>query len=491
MAAGRGPAATRRPPGSLRTALGGLTTRGRSFLAAGIAATVCSLVLGQRELLRVGLLLGVLPLLCALVLHTTRHQVTAARQLAPAQVAVGVPSRVRLRVVNVARLRSGLLLLHDRVPHVLGPRPRFVLDRMAPGEHREVSYQVRSELRGRYPLGPLYLRLADPFGMCELTRSCDATDVLTVLPPVRVLPPIRLGGGSSGNGDGQPGALALAGDDDVIPRAYRHGDDLRRVHWRSTARRGELMVRREEQPWRDRCTVLLDTRRGAYRGAGPGSPFEWAVSGAASVAQHLLARGYAVNLVTDRGSAVPGPDAGLDGGAVDTAGVLLDALAGVTHSNERSLSRAVAALTHGPTRPGLLVAFLGDLEPEHAEDLARLRHHASTALAFAVHDGGFLPGPRRRADDGHDAPPSPGERVPLRLLREAGWAAVAAQPRADLADLWRAVAAGGTAPPASGGTEVPRPPGGDRRAPSSQATGTGAEDAGGPPGGTRREDRGG
>ncbi|MEE1805149.1 DUF58 domain-containing protein, partial [Streptomyces sp. BE133] len=50
-------------------------------------------------------------------------------------------------------------------------------------------------------------------------------------------------------------------------------DDLRRVHWRSTARYGELMVRREEQPQRARCTVLLDTRRIAYQGTGPSTPY--------------------------------------------------------------------------------------------------------------------------------------------------------------------------------------------------------------------------
>ena len=72
---------------------------------------------------------------------------------------------------------------------------------------------------------------------------------------------MRLAGEATGYGDGRQRSLALAGEDDVIPRGYRHGDDLRRVHWRSTARYGELMVRREEQPQRARCTVLLDTRR--------------------------------------------------------------------------------------------------------------------------------------------------------------------------------------------------------------------------------------
>ena len=144
-----------------------------------------------------------------------------------------------------------------------------MLDRVEAGGRREVSYRVRSDLRGRYPLGPLQLRLTDPFGMCELTRSFSTYDTLTVVPRVEPLPPVRLSGEAQGYGDGPQRSLALAGEDDVIPRGYRHGDDLRRVHWRSTARYGELMVRREEQPQRARCTVLLDTRRRRLPGRGP------------------------------------------------------------------------------------------------------------------------------------------------------------------------------------------------------------------------------
>ncbi|SOD87198.1 hypothetical protein SAMN06272765_4681 [Streptomyces sp. Ag109_G2-15] len=69
--------------GGVRTALAGLTTRGRSFLAAGIAAAICAYVLGQSDLLRVGLLLAVLPLLCATVLYRTRYRVAGSRRLSP------------------------------------------------------------------------------------------------------------------------------------------------------------------------------------------------------------------------------------------------------------------------------------------------------------------------------------------------------------------------------------------------------------------------
>ncbi|MFE2439744.1 DUF58 domain-containing protein [Streptomyces sp. NPDC059409] len=420
--------------GGVRTALAGLTTRGRSFLAAGITAAVCAYVLGQSDLLRVGLLLGVLPLLCAAVLYRTRYRVAGSRRLSPGRVPAGSEARVHLRVDNVSRLPTGLLMLQDRVPYVLGPRPRFVLDRVEPGGRREVSYRVRSDLRGRYPLGPLQLRLTDPFGLCELTRSFSTYDTLTVIPRVEALPPVRLSGEAKGYGEGRQRSLALAGDDDVIPRGYRYGDDLRRVHWRSTARYGELMVRREEQPQRARCTVLLDTRVVAFEGAGPDSAFEWAVSGAASVLVHMLERGFSVRLLTDTGDSVPGDGAdgfaGASQGTADAAGLMLDTLAVIDHSDGTDLSPAYDTLRGG--NEGLLVAFFGDLDEEQAAVAAKMRQRSGGALAFLLdsetwsREPADVPGPLDRS----------AER--LRMLRESGWTAVTVPRGATVEGLWRA-----------------------------------------------------
>ncbi|MGW2055085.1 DUF58 domain-containing protein [Streptomyces sp. NPDC001840] len=431
MASGGPAAADSEDRGGLRPALAGLTTRGRSFLAAGIAAAVCAFVLGQSDLLRVGFLLAALPLICVAVLYHTRYRVAGSRRLSPSRVPAGSEARVQLRMDNVTRMPTGLLMLQDHVPYVLGPRPRFVLDRVEPGGRREVSYRVRSDLRGRYPLGPLQLRLSDPFGMCELTRSFSAFDTLTVVPRTEPLPPVRLMGESTGHGDGRQRSQALAGDDDVIPRGYRHGDDLRRVHWRSTARYGELMVRREEQPQRARCTVLLDTRRSAYQGSGPDSAFEWAVSGAASALVHLLEHGFAVRLLTDTGDSVPGDGAdgyaGATQGAADSAGLLMDTLAVVDHSEGAGLSGAYEILRGGE---GLLVAFFGDLDEEQTAVAARMRQRSGIAVAFVLDSTGWTPGP------GADSQVE--ER--LRQLREAGWTALAVPSGAALPELWRQAA---------------------------------------------------
>lgn len=427
--------------GGLRASLSGLTTRGRSFLAAGIAAAACAYVLGQGALLRVGLLLALLPLLCVYALHRTRYRVSGSRRLTPGRVPAGAEARVQLRMDNPSRLPTGLLMLQDRVPYVLGPRPRFVLDRVEPGGRREVSYRVRSDLRGRYPLGPLQLRLTDPFGLVELTRSFSTFDTLTVIPRTEPLPPVRLSGESSGYGDGSRRSLALAGDDDVIPRGYRRGDDLRRVHWRSTARYGELMVRREEQPQRSRATVLLDTRQVAFEGAGPDSAFEWAVSAAASSLVHLLEQGYAVRLLTDTGDCVPGLGGGgfSSGGheSAEAAGLMMDTLAVVGHSDGAGLSRAYDAVRGGggggfgeAGGDGLLIAFFGDLDDVQTELAARMRQRTGGAVAFVLDSATWSGQPAR------DRALPPVEQR-LRSLRDAGWTALAAPPGVAFGELWR------------------------------------------------------
>ena len=166
---------------------------------------------------------------------------------------------------------------------------------------------------------------------------------------------------------------AAAGEDDAVPRAYRDGDELRRVHWRSTARYGELMVRREEQRWRNRAVLFLDTRSWAHSGRGPSSSFEYAVSAAASIGVHLAREGISGDFVTDTGPvSAEGP----------FEDVLLDSLAVIRPSR---LSTIVPALADGHGGgSGLLIAVLGQISPEEAQRLASARHSAGAAMALLL-----------------------------------------------------------------------------------------------------------
>src|SRR3954452_6475660 len=234
-------------------ALRGLTLRGRAFIAAGVTALVCALFLGHDELIRVAALLVVLPLVTAFFLGRSRYRLGLVRSMSPTQVSAGQQARVQLDLSNDGRTPTGTLLLEDQIPYVLGTRPRFVVDRMGAQWKRSVGYQVRSDVRGRFEVGPMKVRLSDPFGLVELERTFQSTSALVVTPPVVTLPLVPLPGAWTGSGDNRPRAFASGSAEDVTVREYRRGDDLRRVHWRSSAHAGELMVRREEQPWQSRA----------------------------------------------------------------------------------------------------------------------------------------------------------------------------------------------------------------------------------------------
>ena len=402
----------------MREAIASLTTRGRAFAAAGLAAAACAVVLGQADLLRVGVLLLALPMVAAYSVGRTRYKLASGRRIEPARVEAGQDARVVLRLENVSRLPTGLLLLEDSVPRALGSSARFALDRVESRGHREVGYPLRTARRGRYAVGPLALRLNDPFGLVELSRSFTAVTHVTVTPRIEVLPSASLGGEWAGSGESRARSVASAGEDDVAPREYRLGDDLRRVDWRSTAKLGELMVRREEQPWESRALVLLDNRSAAHGAPStdPACTFERAVSAAASVGVHLARAGYTVDLVTASGRSVVA-----EGSPVgDSQGVLLDALAVVEPSAVARLA-GLAPVLRSLTGDGLIVAVLGRLDPAEAGELARMRRSGGAGVAVLMHP---TAGPTA-ADDASAA-----------VLAGQGWRVLRLGPEDSLAAQW-------------------------------------------------------
>lgn len=413
----------------MREGLSGLTTRGRAFLAAGVTAVVCALVIGQPALTRVGVLLMTVPLLAAYLVGGSRYRLALVRTVSPQLVAAGQPARVRLTITNEGRTPTGILLLEDQVPYVLGTRPRFVLEGIGHGWRRHVTYQVRSDLRGRFQIGPMSVRVTDPFGMVELGRAFTTTVPLTVTPRTVPLPAIPLGGVWSGSGDHRPRAFASGSAEDVTVREYRRGDELRRVHWRSSARVGELMVRREEQPWQARATLVLDNRLPAHRGQGAASSLEAAVSAAASIAVHLTQRGYAVRLVT-----ATGEEAGAEWHSRDAtinAAPLLESLAVLRATPAPRFDSGWLA---DPGQGSLMVAVLGAVEEADAPVLRRMRMHTSTAMALALDVQAWAPDSSATLDGAS-------------VLGGYGWRAVELRPGSRLDAVWQELGRLGTRQP--------------------------------------------
>jgi uncharacterized protein (DUF58 family) len=382
-----------------RTRSRGLTRRGWVFAGGGALALLAGLLGGGDGWQRVGLLLLALPLLSLLLVTRTRLGLVASRAVDPARVPVDEETTVTLGLGSSTFVPAGMLRLEDTVPGAGARPPRFVIDRGGPRWSRQVTYRLRPRHRGLMTVGPLTVLVEDPFGLVRGSRQLAEATTVVVTPTVRALPAIRIPGEWSGSGESRPRSVAAAGEEDATVRPYQRGDDRRRVHWRATARHGELMVRREEQPWQSRATLVLDTRSAAHgRRAGErpspaSSSLEWSVAAAASVGAHLLGRGYAVRLVTDEGGSASTAWHDQGEGPGTAEGTLLEALAVVSSSDDASIGR-IRALLHGAgTSSRLLVAVLGRLTADEAAGIARLRHDTSAALALLVDADAWGPGP--------------------------------------------------------------------------------------------------
>jgi uncharacterized protein (DUF58 family) len=308
-----------------------------------------------------GATIGVLVVVAAIGVAAVRLRLDVARELHPARVHAGVSSNVVLEVRNRGRRRTPVLTLVDRVSGTRGARLAI-----APLEREAVtgaSYELPTERRGILEVGPLDVVITDPFGVAQAKVRVTGVSELTVYPAVDEVAPIPLSSGvDPHSGADHRNKLSPAGEEFFALREYVVGDDLRRVHWASTARRDHLMVRQDELPWQGRATIFLDTR-GGYR---PDEAIEPAVRAAASLVHAGRRRNQQLRLVT-----ADGGDSGFAGSYAQIEAVM-ERLAVLTPSGHHDLGPALDRL--GRTAGGTLVLLLpAEVAPDDLVRLQRLR----------------------------------------------------------------------------------------------------------------------
>lgn len=331
-----------------------LTLRGTGALLAGVGCIIAANALGASILLYIGMLLLVLTALAMAVVVLPRRSGTVARQISTDLLTVSETSRVTLRF-GLRALRVPRGLWRDVLPDAVSGDSAGEY----PPESGRLSYLITGVRRGVWPIGPLVLRTVDPFGLAQREQTFGETRTVTVVPEVFTLAPLTVRVGAAG-GTAQTSSSRLGqGSDNLSPRRYIPGDSMRRIHWRATAHRGQLMVRQEEEESSPDALVVLD--RAAARWAKPGDDadpaFEAAVSLCASVAVHLMQEGYGVDVIDSAGALL-----GTLRGHEDDRDGLLVALALVA---PRGDSRDLAALVGG-TPPGPLVYITGEIDEEEA-----------------------------------------------------------------------------------------------------------------------------
>ena len=199
----------------------------------------------------------------------------------------------RTRVVVGERAVGGLTLANRTARTILPAevvlpvghgRGVFQVPRLHPGAEHEDGFAIPTTARGVLEVGPVSVRRGDPIGLFERTHDRRQAVDLFVHPRTTALDGLSLG--HLRDLEGLP-VQHLARDDVSFHalREYQPGDDLRHVHWKSTARAGEVMVRQYEETRRSHFVVGLSTHPDEYRDP---EEFELAISTAGSVGMRAL-----------------------------------------------------------------------------------------------------------------------------------------------------------------------------------------------------------
>ncbi|MCT9820974.1 DUF58 domain-containing protein [Microbacterium sp. W1N] len=398
-----------------------LTLRGTGAVILAIACFLLAHEFKIAELLYVCVLLLAVVAASVLTVYLVGRSESVTRSFSPDGVTVGRTVRVRLQVTVRSALPTAQGVWREHLPAGLEGEAAGVFPALSSAtgtrfEAVELDYEIDAVRRGIRSVGPLTVTSTDPFGFARRRHTVGAPVAVTVAPAVVDLGAVSdLPGEAGGSVHTSTNQLGQ-GADNLVPRHYVPGDSMRRIHWRASAHRDQLMVRQEEQETTPEAIVVLD--RGvhrwtaeAFRAPGEDPGFEEAVSAAISVVARLVHEGFAVHLID-----VDGTEIGESVQAHDTAGVeaLAADLATTVARRDLPLEPLVRRFHGSMTGPFVLIT--GRVDQADAEVLAPLAHHSALPVLLAV-------APQ------HDA---------LDLAARAGWHTAAVHPGGDLAAAWAA-----------------------------------------------------
>ncbi|MCO5995349.1 DUF58 domain-containing protein [Actinoallomurus rhizosphaericola] len=360
------------------------TRLGAAMLTAGLCCLIGGHLLGYPRLDVLGCA-ALIAVAAAWAAVTWRPSLALSRDLHPAHVTRGETAVCVLTVRNTGRLPAPRTIVHDRLGDHRLP---LELPFLRPGATTTITYRLDTTRRGVFDAGPLRWERRDTLGLAAAARTTGDVRRVHVHPathPMAIVPSGRVR-----NPEGPVADTVLAGGATFHRlREYVPGDDLRQVHWRSSARAGTLMVRENVDTSLPATTLLLDVHPDAYDDA---AFFEEAVEVAASALVAAVRLRFPARCVAG--------DTTIDarGGVRD----VLDRLAALTAAAGPRLPHLADTLPHRRTGTAL-IAVTGRID---AADLAALRRvapsHDRTALvvlrgdpaAAGTPDGGaaIMPG---------------------------------------------------------------------------------------------------
>ncbi len=211
------------------------------------------------------------------------------RAVEPSQLTRGETATALITSVNNRVTPTGVVEALDRIA---GQPVDVLIPPVPPRREITVSYRFVPLKRGELHLGPVTLERRDPWGL--FVRRATSSAELTVLVHPRVLPvEVTLAGNRIGQEGGTADRDVLGSNQFHTLREYVIGDELRQIHWRSSARVGKLMVKQLVDNPLPRALVVLDNDIRSYNSPGD---FEEAVDAAASIGSAIVRAGLPVAL---------------------------------------------------------------------------------------------------------------------------------------------------------------------------------------------------
>ncbi len=351
------------------------------LISGAVVLWIAGASLGWWELTVAAVVLTVLLALCALFLiGRTAYDVTL--DLTRTRVVVGERAVGALTLSN----SGARAILPSRVVLPVGAgRGEFQVSRLAPGAEAEELFAIPTVRRAVVKVGPVSVVRGDPLGLFERVHRKDEPVDLYVHPRTVLFEGQSLG--FLRDLEGLP-ATDLSRDDVSFHalREYQPGDDLRHVHWKSTARTGSVMVRQYEETRRSHFVIALSTHPGDY---GDDQEFELAVSAAGSLGLRALRDSQRVEVrVQER--ALPSA----------TGKQFLDSLSGVVHSRPRAGGIIELAGVVAATLPlaSVVVLVCGSAVDANSLRAACARLPFGARALAVVADSGATPSLRRIAD---------------------------------------------------------------------------------------------
>jgi uncharacterized protein (DUF58 family) len=396
------------------------TRRGWAAFGSGLLMWLAARYTGSRDLHMIAAGVLALPFLAALFVQWNRVRLDVHRSLSAVRVFPGTRLTVTLTVQNQGPGAAPFLLMEDALPNDLGKPARLVVTGIPARDRQAVSYTFACRRRGRFTVGPTSIVITDPFGLARVKISTSTVNELIVYPEVEDVDLRGLAVQGAGSGESAVRHLYRSAAEFYTMREYVTGDDLRRIHWPSVARTGQLMIRQDETTRRSVATVFLDNRQAALGSSGSAG-FERAVSVAATAARSLIRAGFAVRLATVASAAQ----------LVDEQR-LLEQLADVGHTRDRSMPDALRSLGAAVVNDSTLVMVTAP--PVEAEVVGITRAGAGFGRKVIV-----LVHPTKAAVLSPEAATEAASRAGLARasLQRAGWQVFVIEPDGRLADAWR------------------------------------------------------